>query len=90
MPINFPNRQGHRCTEGFDSDHVGGAQFLFADGSVHFLSENIDYNLHINATDRVRDGNDPNRTGWGGNVTSALGIYQKLGNRDDGQPVGEF
>jgi len=95
IPINLKangNFDGaaHRCVEGFASNHVGGAQFVFGDGRVVFLSENINYNLHINATDRVRDGNNPNRTGWGQNVTSQLGVYQRLGIRDDNQPVGEF
>ncbi|QDT31652.1 DUF1559 domain-containing protein [Thalassoglobus polymorphus] len=32
-------------TRSFRSDHVGGVHFAFADGSVHFLSENIDAGL---------------------------------------------
>jgi prepilin-type N-terminal cleavage/methylation domain-containing protein/prepilin-type processing-associated H-X9-DG protein len=43
---------------GFKSEHPGGAQFLFADGSTHFLPETIDYM-----------------------------IYQRLGDRWDGEPV---
>jgi prepilin-type N-terminal cleavage/methylation domain-containing protein len=31
---------------GFRSGHTGGAQFLFGDGTVHFLSENIDYETY--------------------------------------------
>ncbi len=46
---------------GFKSRHEGGAHFALADGSVRFISENLDY------------------------IT-----YQKLGDRRDGNPVGEF
>ena len=55
-PINFntcPNTPGYGAgcnlnnswvvSMGFKSRHVGGAQFLLGDGSVRFLSENIDY-----------------------------------------------
>jgi prepilin-type N-terminal cleavage/methylation domain-containing protein/prepilin-type processing-associated H-X9-DG protein len=46
---------------GFKSRHPGGAQFVFCDGSTHFLSETIDYMT-----------------------------YQRLGDRKDNQPVGQF
>lgn len=59
---NGCNADGNwQTSQGFKSRHVGGAQFVFADGSVHFLSENINY-----------------RT------------YQQLGDRRDGEVVGEF
>jgi prepilin-type N-terminal cleavage/methylation domain-containing protein/prepilin-type processing-associated H-X9-DG protein len=43
------------CDMGFKSQHPGGAQFVFCDGSVHFLSEHIDYNTYQKLGDR-RDG----------------------------------
>ena len=68
-PINFPNCPDENgfvdgncnadhawsCDMGFKSRHPGGAQFVFADGSVHFLTETIDYETYQRLGDR-RDG----------------------------------
>lgn len=40
---------------GFKSKHPGGAQFLMCDGSVHFIPEEIDYDMYQRMGDR-RDG----------------------------------
>lgn len=53
--------QNWQTSQGFKSRHEGGAQFVLADGSARFISENIDYML-----------------------------YQRLGDRRDGEPIGEF
>lgn len=40
------------ATRGFSSWHTGGAQFSLADGSVRFLSENIDVDVYSHLGDR--------------------------------------
>jgi len=72
------NPQPHRTA---GSSHVGGAQFVLGDGSVRFISENIDHTS----------------TAWINNANAYLqpngepyGTYQKLFSKDDGQVVGEF
>jgi prepilin-type processing-associated H-X9-DG protein len=42
-------------SQAFKSQHKGGAQFVFVDSSVQFLSENIDYVTYNRLGDR-RDG----------------------------------
>ncbi len=85
IPLNFKsNRTGNNsCVEGFSSSHPGGAQFLFGDGTVHFISENIDYN---NSDATVGD-----NVGPAGNFNQVnLGTYQRLGLMDDEQAVGDY
>jgi len=57
----LPVVPGLTVVGGFSSNHVGGGHFALADGSVHFLSGNID-----------------------------PAILKNLGNRADGEIVGEF
>lgn len=58
------------------SFHTGGAQFLMTDGSVRFITENIDSgNLGV-ATTR--------------GATSPYGIWGALGTRSGGEVIGEF
>ncbi len=53
--INFPyanSAAGRRsASAGYSSNHVGGSQFALCDGSVRFISENVDYRTATGAYD---------------------------------------
>ncbi|HEY1065667.1 MAG TPA: DUF1559 domain-containing protein [Pirellulales bacterium] len=68
---------------GISSRHAGGANFVFADGRVAFLSEDIDFNQAD-----ADPGTGPQAvlpTIWG-----QLGLYQRLIHRFDGQVLSQF
>jgi prepilin-type N-terminal cleavage/methylation domain-containing protein/prepilin-type processing-associated H-X9-DG protein len=61
LPINFAWQKADRCMvgpstpnsavcwglmRGFRSDHPGGVQFAYADGSVHFISDDIEHPVY--------------------------------------------
>jgi prepilin-type N-terminal cleavage/methylation domain-containing protein/prepilin-type processing-associated H-X9-DG protein len=74
--LNGPQATGEK-QKAFHSYHTGGAQFVFVDGSVHFISESIE---HTNT-----NFNDP---GVGEN--GPYGLYQKIASIDDGAPIADL
>ncbi len=80
--VSFPMNSPHHW--GFTSQHTGGAFFSFCDGSVQFISEDIEF--ENNGTPNGWFGGDGVRDQIYQNA-SGMGVYQLLGVRDDGQTV---
>ena len=64
---------------GFGSYHPGGAYFLIADGSVRFISEQVDHHNTIARKNELPQHKVPN--------AESLGVFQRLGIGNDGQSV---
>ncbi len=81
-PPTVWTNNGRGAGSGFSSLHTGGAQFVFADGSVHFISQNIDWREDRATNPDVASENDLD--------LRVYGVYQRLGRRNDGFVLGEF
>ena len=71
------------CTEGFSSAHGGGGFFGYMDGHVAFISDDIEFsNGGLNEGQITNNQSPPSYDG------QRLGVYQRLGIRNDQLPVG--
>lgn len=82
--INQVVTNANHQSRGFSSNHVGGAHFILGDGSVRFISENIDHKP--NSIGAAASMSPPDHSG----PTFIDSTFERLLGRADGQVVGEF
>src|SRR5262249_50116593 len=80
--------------EAFSSRHAGGANYVFCDGSVHFISDNINFAFNDASTQDTRSNHGGEYLPAAGSNLYGLnpqtmGVYQLLGIRNDGQVINQ-
>jgi prepilin-type N-terminal cleavage/methylation domain-containing protein/prepilin-type processing-associated H-X9-DG protein len=102
FPLNYPVTGNHNtCTESFSSPHPGGGYFAYCDGSVHWIDDDISFNLAYNNSGccAKMDANSPDcgapttlcksRNFVGTPSESVIGVYQRLSWRNDAEVIDE-
>jgi prepilin-type N-terminal cleavage/methylation domain-containing protein len=92
-PLNYSCTGAHdTCTEGFSSAHKGGGFFGFCDGSVRFISDDINSDMIGNNLACFYTPPPSTQACFSADISGKpIGVYQRLAWRNDGLVIeGDF